>query len=85
MRQNLDRAELAALERDEYIAEWGEGARKTGTNCASFKRCRGNEGVRAASCELGIARDDADRAFAAMSSCVAKKGSWTIAAMALSQ
>ena len=70
--ENLDRAELTALERDEHIAEWiwlADGV--AGATCASNDlrsdgRRKGPQhqesGVRAAARELGIDRDDARRA-----------------------
>jgi hypothetical protein len=70
--ENLHRAELIALERDEHIAEWirlselktqdlsaqvaSKGPYKSGE-----KAHRPEGGVRAASRELGIDRDDASR------------------------
>jgi ParB-like chromosome segregation protein Spo0J len=62
--ENLHRAELTALERDEHIAEW---IRLTGTEVSSQAATkpqggRPESGIRAAARELGIDKDDAHRA-----------------------
>jgi ParB-like chromosome segregation protein Spo0J len=62
--ENLYRAELTALERDEHIAEW---IRLTETEVSSQVATkpqggRPESGVRAAARELGIDKDDAHRA-----------------------
>lgn len=62
--ENLHRAELTALERAEQIAEWVE---LTGEQVAQLAPPAGgrqprNEGIRAASRELGIERTEAQRA-----------------------
>lgn len=63
--ENLHRAELTALERDEQIAKWVELAEAKLSQVAtvSDKGGRGREGgTRAASRELGISKDNAHRA-----------------------
>jgi ParB-like chromosome segregation protein Spo0J len=61
--ENLARAELTALERDEHVAEWIRLAGKPAQVAPVSKGGRGNEGgVRAAARDLGIDRDDARRA-----------------------
>jgi ParB family chromosome partitioning protein len=60
--ENLHRAELTALERDEHVAEWIGLAEKL-TQDVSVSGGRGKEGgIRAASRDLGINREDARRA-----------------------
>lgn len=63
--ENLHRAELTALERDEHVAEWirlTDGS--SGASCATKPGAGRHSvgGVRAAARELGIDRDDARRA-----------------------
>lgn len=64
--ENLHRAELTALERDEQIARWivlSDEKEKKLAQAAPEKGGRGKRGgVRAASRKLGIDRDDARRA-----------------------
>ena len=71
--ENLHRAELTALERDEHIAEWINLAEKKAKGVSGqldqklSRRGRDGEGrpqggIRAAARELGIDRDDARRA-----------------------
>ena len=67
--ENLDRAELTALERDEHVAEWIWLADLQSSQLATIesKRVDGRGhrpegGVRAAARELGIDKDDAHRA-----------------------
>lgn len=66
--ENLHRAELTALERDEHVSEWIRIAEKKAEDKLSqaatvSKGGRGNkEGVRAAARELNIDKDDAHRA-----------------------
>lgn len=60
--ENLHRAELSKLERDENIAEWIKITDKL-SQSATVLGGRGNEGgVRAAARELGVNKDDAHRA-----------------------
>jgi hypothetical protein len=60
--ENLHRAELTKLERDDNIAEWIRITEKL-TQSASVSGGRGNEGgVRAASRDLGVELTDAQRA-----------------------
>jgi ParB-like chromosome segregation protein Spo0J len=61
--ENLARAELTALERDEHVAEWIRLAEKPPQDEPVFKGGRGNEsGVRKAARDLGIEKEDARRA-----------------------
>lgn len=64
--ENLDRAELTRLERDEHVAEWIRLAEKQDEvltqHVSKPKGGRPEGGVRAASRELGINREDARRA-----------------------
>jgi ParB family chromosome partitioning protein len=71
--ENLDRAELTALERDEHVAEWiilaekqnlilAQSAPKSKTESNPKGAGRHESGVRAASREIGVDRDDASRA-----------------------
>jgi ParB/RepB/Spo0J family partition protein len=67
--ENLDRAELTALERDEHVAEWIKLADLQSAQLAPIesKRVDGRghrpeSGVRAAARDIGIDRDDARRA-----------------------
>lgn len=60
--ENLHRAELTKLERDEQVAEWIKITEKL-AQTAPVSGGRGNEGgIRAAARSLGIDRDDARRA-----------------------
>ncbi len=61
--ENLARAELTALERDEHVAEWMRLVEKPRQADAVSKGGRGNEGgVRAAARDLGLSEPDARRA-----------------------
>lgn len=61
--ENLSRAELTALERDEHVAEWIKLAEKPRQADAVSKGGRGNEsGVRKAARDLGLSEPDARRA-----------------------
>ena len=67
--ENLDRAELTALERDEHVAEWIKLADLQSSQVATNENKRSDGrghrpagGINAASRELGIDKDDAHRA-----------------------
>jgi hypothetical protein len=61
--ENLDRAELTTLERDEHVAEWIRLADAVSTQVVSKPQGgRPEGGTRAAARELGVNRDDARRA-----------------------
>lgn len=62
--ENLHRAELKKLERDELVAEWIELAEKdiSSQTATKLERGRPESGVNAAARELGIDKDDAHRA-----------------------
>ena len=61
--ENLHRADLTTLERSEHIAEWVSLSDKLAQVAPVSKGGRGNEGgIRAAARELGIDRDQANRA-----------------------
>jgi len=61
--ENLHRADLSALERDEHVAEWIGLAERVSTQVAPKPQGgRPEAGIRKAARELGIDRDDARRA-----------------------
>jgi ParB-like chromosome segregation protein Spo0J len=61
--ENLDRAELTKLERDEQVAEWIRLTEEASSQVATKpKDGRPESGVRAAARELGVDKDDAHRA-----------------------
>ncbi len=63
--ENLHRADLTVLERDEHVAEWMRITENKLTHTVSVSSAggRGNEGgMRAASRDLGVNREDARRA-----------------------
>ena len=61
--ENLHRAELTALERDEQIAEWARLVEEKGAQVAQVSGGRGNKGGEAAaSRELGVSRRNVQRA-----------------------
>ena len=60
--ENLHRAELTKLERDEQIAEWIKLSEVLSQTATKPQGGRPESGVRAASRELGIDKDDAHRA-----------------------
>lgn len=63
--ENLHRAELTALERDQHVAKWIELSeqRKVSQPATPGGKQPSAKGVRAAERELGIKRDDASRAL----------------------
>jgi ParB-like chromosome segregation protein Spo0J len=64
--ENLHRADLSKLERDEQIAEWIEITERLASQSATPKTGKGGHqpgGVNAAARELGIDKDDAHRAI----------------------
>ena len=64
--ENLHRAELTALERDQHVAEWVRLTGEKEVSAQSAPKPKGGRpdgGVRAASRELGIEKEDARRAI----------------------
>jgi ParB-like chromosome segregation protein Spo0J len=61
--ENLHRADLTVLERDEHVAEWiALTAGAIGASCANSSKPGPKGAVRAAARDLGVDRDDARRA-----------------------
>lgn len=60
--ENLHRAELTVLERDEQVAKWVELNASKLTQSVSVSGGRGNKGSRSAAEQIGVNREDARRA-----------------------